>query len=205
MNAVEETTFSFSTEAPQPSERRRNRRHMTILRVGTIIVDGRHELCLIRNISAGGLMAHDYSQMALGQAVEVELKTNQRVAGKLSWCSGSNIGITFDAPVDVEDLLSCQAELDNGWRPRLPRVEIDRLGTLRVGARVYAFNTRDISQGGLKIEIDEPMTVGDEVVVTLEKFRPLPATVRWAQEGVCGIGFNEIIPFQELIGWLRNQ
>ncbi len=57
MNAVEETTFSFSSAAPQP-DRRRQTRHLTILRVGTLIIEGRRELCLIRNISAGGLMAH---------------------------------------------------------------------------------------------------------------------------------------------------
>ena len=57
--ALEETIFSFSREAPPPPrERRRQARHLTILKVGTLIVDGGRELCLIRNISAGGLMAH---------------------------------------------------------------------------------------------------------------------------------------------------
>lgn len=201
--AAEETTFSLSTETPKPQERRQSKRHMTILRVGTTVVDGHKELCLIRNISAGGLMAHVYSQLQPGQPLEVELKTNQRVAGRVSWCSGSNIGIAFNAPVAVEDLLSCQTELENGWRPRLPRVEVDRLGTIRGGAHVYALNTRDISQGGVKIEIDEPLEPGTEVVVLLEKFRPVPGTVRWFQDGMGGIAFHQIIPFQELIGWLR--
>jgi hypothetical protein len=202
-NVVEETTFSFSTRAPQPPERRRDTRHITILRVGTILVDGRRELCLIRNISAGGLMAHVYSQLRTDQPLEVELKTHQRVAGRVSWCSGSNIGITFDEVVDVEDLLACHTELDNGWRPRLPRVEVDRLGTLRVGARVHALNTRDISQGGVKIELDEPLEPGAEVIVSLDKLRPLAGVVRWSGEGVCGVSFNQVIPFQELIAWLR--
>ena len=203
-NAVEETTFSFSTEAPQPPERRQARRHITILRVGTIVVGGRRELCLIRNISAGGLMAHVYSSIKVGQPLEVELKTHQRLAGKVSWCEGSNVGIAFDEPVDVEDLLASHSELENGWRPRLPRVEVDRLGMLRTGADIYAFNTRDISQGGLKIEIDHALEVSAEVVITLERFRPLPGTVRWSQDGLAGIAFNQVIPFQELIGWLRS-
>lgn len=202
-NAVEETTFSFSREAPQPCERRSGPRHITILRVGTIVIDGRHELCLIRNISAGGLMAHVYSTLKPEQQVEVELKTHQRVVGKVSWCSGSNVGIAFDEPVDVEDLLASNSELQNGWRPRLPRVEVDRLGTLRLGSRVYALNTRDISQGGVKAEIDEPLEVGAEIVVTLDKLPPMQGTVRWVQEGLCGIAFNEIIPFRDLIDWLR--
>lgn len=205
MNAVEETTFSFSREAPQPGERRAGPRHITILRVGTIIIEGRRELCLIRNISAGGLMAHVYSPLKPEQRIEVELKTHQKVVGKVSWCSGSNVGIAFDELVDVEDLLACQTELENGWRPRLPRVEVDRLGTLRVGARVHAFNTRDISQGGVKVEIDQPLEVGAEIVVTLERLRPLQGVVRWYHEGVCGISFNQIVPFHELIGWLRSR
>ncbi len=203
MNAVEETTFSFSREAPQPCDRRSQPRHITILRVGTIVIDGRHELCLIRNISAGGLMAHVYSPLKPEQRLEVELKTHQKVVGQVSWCSGSNVGIAFDEPVDVEDLLASNSELQNGWRPRLPRVEVDRLGTLRVGSHVYALNTRDISQGGVKIEIDQPLDVGAEIVVTLEKLRPMQGVVRWYQEGLCGISFNQIIPFHELIGWLR--
>jgi hypothetical protein len=204
-NAVEETTFSLSREAPPPPDRRKQPRHITILRVGTIILEDRRELCLIRNISAGGLMAHVYSQLKLGERLEVEFKTNQRLAGKVSWAEGTNVGIAFDEPVDLEDLLAVTTELGNGWRPRLPRVEVDRLGTLRVGSRIYALNTRDISQGGVKIEIDQPLDVGAEVVITLDKFRPVAGVVRWYHEGFCGVAFNQVIPFQELIAWLRGK
>jgi len=203
-NAVQETTFSFSEEAPRRPERRRDARHITILRVGTVIVGGRRELCLIRNISAGGLMAHVYSRMEEGQPLEVELKSNQRITGRVSWIDGSNMGIAFDTLVDVEEMLAAHVCEENGWRPRLPRVEVDRLGTLRAGAHVYPFSTRDISQGGLKIEIDHPLEPGAEIVVTLDKFRPVHGTVRWAGEGLCGISFNQVIPFHELMTWLRG-
>lgn len=204
MRAAEETTFSFSGDAPVQPDRRRQQRHLTILRVGTMIRKDGSELCLIRNISAGGLMAHVYSQLKPDDPIEVELKTNQRIAGRVSWTDGANAGIAFDQPVDVEELLAANTEMHNGWRPRLPRVEVDRLGTLRLGSHIYALNTRDISQGGVKIEIDEPLEVGAEVVVTLEKFRPMPGAVRWYQDGQAGIAFNQLIPFQELIAWLRQ-
>jgi hypothetical protein len=203
-NAVEETTFSFSREAPLPPERRQQPRHITILRVGTMIIGGRRELCLIRNISAGGLMAHVYSRLSKGQSVQVELKSNQPLAGCVSWVEGSNVGVAFGTVVDVEELLTAQTADENGWRPRLPRVEVDRLGTLRAGAHVYPFSTRDISQGGLKIETDQPLEPDIEVVVTLDKFRPMHGVVRWAGEGLCGIGFNQVIPFHELMKWLRG-
>ena len=203
MSGLEETTFSFSSAAPQP-DRRKQSRHMTILRVGTLIIDGRRELCLIRNISAGGVMAHVYSQLAIGQQLALELKTNQRISGEVAWIEESNVGIAFTELADVEELLATQSTLENGWRPRLPRVEVDRLATLRIGSRTYGVSTRDISQGGVKIETDQPFETGDEIVLTLDKFRPLQGVVRWYNDGLCGISFNQVIPFHELMAWLRG-
>ena len=159
-------------------------RHLKILRVGALIVDGRRELCLIRNISAGGLMAHVYSQlMPPASAVTVELKSNQPVAGRVVWVREANAGIQFDAPIDVEEMLANPPVLDNGWRPRTPRVEVDRMATLRCGARTYWVHARDISQSGVKIETDQPLEPGSEVVLTLEDFRPLAGVVRWSSDG----------------------
>jgi hypothetical protein len=200
----QETIFSFSEKAPDPPEdRRRDPRHLTILRVGGLVTEAGRELCLIRNISAGGVMAHVYSCHAEGEKVAIELKSNQSIAGTVAWVSGSNVGIQFDEPVDVAEMLSSQAALDNGWRPRLPRVEVDRLATVRCGANLFGVNTRDISQGGVKVETDHPFEPGVAVVLTLDKFRPVHGVVRWCDGGLAGIAFNQLIPFQELMGWLR--
>jgi len=203
-NQILETSFSFSDQVPAPPDRREGERYVTILRVGVLVIDGRRELCLIRNISAGGLMAHVYSPVQPGQCVTVELKSNQQIEGKVEWVRDADAGIAFDTKVDVSQLLSNPQVLDNGWRPRLPRVEIDRLATVRVGARTYWVHTRDVSQGGIKIDTDQPLDVGTEVVITLENFRPLAGTVRWQRGRGCGIAFNDLLPFEELIGWLKR-
>jgi hypothetical protein len=199
----EETIFSLSPHAPRPPERRRAARHLTILRVGLLASGSTRELCLIRNISGGGLMAHVYSERPKGERVSIELKTNQVVEGQVVWSDQSNIGIEFFEPIDVEEMLSSQAALDAGWRPRLPRIEVDRLATLRCGARLYGVNTRDISQGGVKLETDQPLEIGRDVVLTMEKFRPVAGVVRWCRDGTAGIAFNQLIPFSELMAWLR--
>jgi hypothetical protein len=201
----DETLFSFSSSAPRPPERRQATRHLTILRVGVLVAGGERELCLIRNISAGGLMAHVYSRRGSGESVTVELKSNECIPGRVVWSEGPNIGIAFDTPIDLEEILSSQAVLDNGWRPRMPRIEVDRLATVRCGARTYAVNTCDISQGGVKVESDEPLEAGSEVVLTLDRFRPVPGVVRWCRDGVAGISFIHLIPFPELMAWLRPQ
>ena len=195
--------FSISPKAPAQPDRRQQSRHLTILRVGTLILQERRELCLVRNISAGGLMAHVYSIFRRDQPVAAELKPGVVLPGRVSWTRESNIGIAFAEPINVEEMLAAQS-LDGGKHARLPRVEADRLGTIHVGPRLYGVSTRDISQGGVKLDIDQPIDAGTEVVLELDKFRPLPGTVRWCQGNVCGVSFAKLIPFDELMRWLRS-
>lgn len=204
-NPTEETIFSFSRETPDNEARNDGARRLTTLRVGTIVIDGRRELCLIRNVSAGGLRVHAYSPLTLGQKVAVELKPDQPTEGSVSWVEEASAGIEFDSAIDVEELLASQSGMGDGWRARMPRIEVDRLGDLRVGARVYPVNSLDISQGGVRLEIDHPVKIGDNVVLTFEKFRPIQGAVRWYQHGQAGVAFNEVIPFRELMGWLRAE
>ena len=201
---TEETVFSFSKDAPDPVGRTDQARRLTTLRVGTITIEGRRELCLIRNVSAGGLRAHVYSPLRDGQQVSVELKTNQQTSGSVSWVDGGTIGITFDQEIDVEELLASQTAND-GVQSRMPRVEVDCLGELRIGARTYPINTCDMSQGGVRVEVDHPLKVGENVVLTLQKFRPVAGVVRWYDEGQGGIAFNQVLPFHELMNWLRGR
>lgn len=204
-DTIEETRFSFSTKTPSPPDRRRDQRHLTILRVGAIIVDGRRELCLIRNISAGGLMIHVYSAFAEGQSVTIELKSNQPIDGRVSWVQDANIGIAFDAAIDVAEMLTNPPRLENGWLPRMPRVEVEGFGTLRAGARTFWVAARDISQGGVKLDLEEGLAPDTPIVLSLDRFRPIHGVVRWSHDGHCGVSFNQIVPFGELIAWLRAQ
>jgi len=50
------------------------------------------------------------------------------------------------------------------------------------------------------VRVGGPYRVG----ATLEGFRPLPGVVRWAADGTCGISFNGLIPFADLIDWLKQ-
>ena len=135
----------------------------------------------------------------------MELKTNQQVEGRIVWVREANAGIAFDREVDIEELLANPAQLDNGWKARAPRVEVDRACVLRIGARTHRVRTRDISQSGIKIEFDQPIEPDTQVMVTPEDFRPVAGTVRWQQGKACGISFNQIVPLAELIAWLKKR
>lgn len=199
---VEETSISLSPVIPAPPERRTGQRHLTILRVGALTVDGVRELCLVRNISAGGVMAHVYREIAVGTRVEIEIRNDDPIAGKVVWEADSNIGIAFDRKIDVPDLLATSKMLEDGRRNRRPRVRIDRAAKVRCGAEVHLVHASDVSQGGVKIETEAALPVNGDVVVTLEGFRPLPGIVRWSHDGSAGISFIQVIPIAELCAWL---
>jgi hypothetical protein len=202
---VEETSISLSTAAPPPPDRRTQQRHLTILRVGALIVDGTRELCLVRNISAGGVMAHVYRQLDVGTRVAVEIKNDDPLPGKVVWEADSSVGIAFDQKIDVPDLLATSKLLGDGRRARRPRVEINRLAKVRCGADVFFVDALDISQGGVKVAVEQDLPIDADVVVTLDGFRPLPAIVRWMRDGQCGISFIQVIPIAELCDWLRRE
>lgn len=202
---VQTTLYSLSDTPPAPAnfgDRRDGNRHMTLYRVGSILVEQRRELCLIKNISAGGMMIRAYCALAPETRVSVELKSGQPIQGQVSWARNENVGISFDQPIDVIDILSASME---GPRPRMPRIEVGGSATLREGATTLRVTLCDISQGGVKLACTTPLPAGADVVLTLPGLTTQAGVLRWGSEGFVGITFNRLLPLQELVGWLQAQ
>lgn len=200
---VETTLYSLSDRAPEPEDRREGTRHLTLFRVGTMEVDGRRELCLIKNISAGGAMLRLYSgSISLGQRLTVELKCGQPLTGNVAWVRDPNVGLAFDRPIDVVAMLS---QSEDGPRPRMPRIETSSFCTIRDGARIVRARACDISQGGIKVTTSGELSRNAEVVVSLVGLPPQPSVVRWISDEFVGITFNRLLPLPTLIEWLKSQ
>lgn len=199
---VETTLYSLAATAPGRPDRRSSERYLSLLRVGAIQIAGRRELCLIRNISAGGMMIRAYSKISAGTRLCVELKQGDPVSGEVQWVEDDLTGVAFDAPIDVVGLLASTVE---GPRPRLPRIEIDCLAWVREGAEVVRAKAVNISQGGVCIETTARLMPGADVVVTLARLTPAAGVVKWNSERGCGIGFNRVLPLAQLVAWLQDQ
>ena len=200
------TTISFSREIPDPPDRRTDWRHVSVLRVGKLLTADREELCLIRNISAGGLMAHVYSALADDEPVSVELKTGHLVTGKVRWLRESMAGIEFDDKIDVLRFLAGEQEDEmRGMTPRAPRLTVDLGARMRIGAHYHHVEIRDISQGGAKIAVAGDVKTNDEAVLTIDGFGALRGTIRWRSDDQAGISFNQPIPFEALAVWATSR
>lgn len=199
---VETTLYSLDDRTPEPVQRRSDERHLSLLRVGSLTIDGRRELCLIRNISAGGMLIRVYSRIEPGARLSIELKQGEPVSGTVRWMKDDCAGVAFDAPIDVVDLISTSSE---GPRPRMPRVEIDCLAWVRQDGTVHHARAVNISQGGVRIECRAGIPLGTDVTVTLSGLPPSPGVVRWNDGSAYGITFNRALALPLLVGWLQEQ
>jgi hypothetical protein len=199
---IETTVYSMSPEPPVQPERRSDERHMTLFRVGSILVDGRRELCLVKNISAGGALIRAYCRLKPDLELQIELKEKQPISGQVNWVKGTDAGITFDERVDILDLLKSN---DDGPRPRMPRVEVKCVVFVREGATTNRATLINISQGGLSVESENSLTVGADVTISLPQFPPQAAVVRWAEGSRYGISFNTVLPLAGLTEWLHGR
>ena len=199
---IETTVYSMSAKPPPESDRRADERHVTLFRVGTILLGDRRELCLVKNISAGGASIRAYCSLGTDQHVQIELKQGQPVAGIVTWVKGADAGVTFDERVDVIDLLKSGAE---DPRPRMPRIEVRSVCFVREGAVVHRSTVHNISQGGLNVETPNPMSIGGNVTVSIPGLASQNGTVRWHNGGHYGISFNTVLPLATLVAWLQER
>jgi hypothetical protein len=199
---VETTVYSLAATPPTQPDRRGSDRYLSLLRVGAIEIADRRELCLIRNISAGGMMIRAYSDIPVGTPLTVELKQGDPVSGMVKWVDEGLTGVTFDEPIDVILLL---APPGDGPRPRLPRIEVDCTAWVRQDGDVIRTRVLNISQGGVCVQARSPLTIGADIVVTLPGLTPAAGVVKWSDGGTYGLGFNRSLVLSELVEWLQDQ
>src|SRR5258706_758684 len=162
----DELTIVFLSSAPpMPHERRRDSRQVTVLRVAKLHTANGEELCLVGNISAGGLMAHIYSELGIGDPVVVEFKSGHSIPGRILWRRDGMAGVQFSQQVNAATVLAGDDYAPTSLQQRAPRVDLEATGRIRVGAHSYAVTLCNISQGGAKIRLaDAGKAVGPLVL-----------------------------------------
>lgn len=191
---------------PQEDEfddRRVGARHISVLRVGRTVWGGVDQLCVVRNLSAGGLMFECLHPPAVGQHVTVELRSDKQMTGIVRWSKDSGAGIEFDAPVNVEHILREERGTLLRVRPRAPRFV--RRGTVRLipaeGDPVPG-DIIDIAIGGLSCRPEQPLKRGEPIVASIEGIGATNAELRWIKGDVVGVRFDKPLPWRAFQLWL---
>jgi hypothetical protein len=205
-DAPTETIFSLSGEAPGEGA--------TIavadadaksLKPGAVVRGSLRHLCSVRKLTAGGAVLHLDSPVEPGERLTLDLATGQIVAGCVEWRRGGQVGIRFDEFFDVFGVIARDLASQVGERRRMPRIELRCPVRIEspVGSELAA--TRDVSQGGVKVETRLVLQPEQPVLVELDGFRPLDGIVRWTEGGIAGIAFSPEPGWQEMMPWLRER
>jgi hypothetical protein len=141
----------------------------------------------------------------VGEQLDLELLTGDRLRGCVEWVQGRDVGLRFDEAADMFALITRNLVHQPGDDRRMPRVELNCPAWLEAGSRREIVSVRNFSDGGACIETRAPLVVHEQIVVTLDGFRPAPAVVRWVQGRAAGIAFTPDLPWQELMPWLRRR
>lgn len=200
-----EPASSIETEpshATADSERRQGRRHVTVLRIAKVMRTHGDELCVIRNISDGGVMAHLYAPAQIDEPVVIEFKSGAQLAGRVRWARGDDAGIQFLHAIDMESFLAGEGDVATGQgEPRAPRLGVGLAAVARIGIRMHPVTICDISQGGMKLRALPGVGVDQALVVRVAGLAPLAGTVRWCDDQFAGIAFDTPIAFPTLARW----
>ena len=172
---------------------------------GALTVGSVRLVCSIRKISAGGAVLHVDQEVEVGQRLELELMTGEHLEGTIAWRRGAEVGLSFDAPVDVFAIIAQDIVSQPGERRRMPRVETVCSALLETAKGTELVTTRDISQGGAKIDVPFPLVPEERIMLTIDGMPPVQGVVRWSQHNVAGIAFLPELRWQELMLWLKER
>lgn len=183
-------------------DRREGPRHISVLRVGRALWDGTDQLCVVRNISPGGLMFDCLHPPRVGQALAVELRTDKQMHGVVRWAKDASAGIEFDRPIEVERMLNEMRGSLLRVRPRAPRFV--RRGTVKLigeGEPIPA-DIVDISMGGISCRPETPVRMGEPIVASIAGLCATNAELRWKKGDVVGVRFEKQLPWRAFQAWL---
>jgi len=168
-------------------DRRRARRHATVLLVGHVRHRGASSVCLVHDISSDGLMARFTQVPTVGDQVEVSVRGLAPAQATVRWVKGYRAGLAFVLHQDLSGVLGRYV----GMVPRAPRFEVALATELCAGGERAVVELVDISPGGAKLIVDRLLPPGTPVQLWLPgEAEAKPATICWSREPFVGLRFT---------------
>ncbi|MGL4312412.1 MAG: PilZ domain-containing protein, partial [Sphingomonas sp.] len=182
--------------------RREGQRHISVFRVGRLVVDGQDQLCVVRNISAGGMKIECNSPPATHLRVRVDLRSDRCLEATVRWSRAREAGLAFDAPIDVAEILREERLSIRRQQPRAPRFV--RSGHVRIMAaqRIIDGELSNISINGIAVRTEEKLARDEPVIAVIDGLGATHAFARWSNGSEAGFRLNSPLSYRALAEWL---
>lgn len=192
-----------------PDWAERAERIVTTLLIGKLVCQTGAELCRIRNISSTGMLIETSRVLRYGNSVAVELRCGQRLQGTVAWSSTGRAGVQFLQPIDVDEVLAvAQANAQQRSRgttvPRAPRFDVTTPARISINGRTIDVVVENVSQSGACLRLPRPPRQDTQMILSVPGLPTRRCVTRWADEERAGVSFLDVIPYQDLSGWLGH-
>jgi len=203
---VGKLTFELGETIPSGAEevtasKRLSSRISLMIRAAKLIADNREYLCLVRNVSVGGLNVQIFHDLPKHESLAVEFDNGETRAVNLRWQSGDRLGCEFLFPLEDPAIVVEQSGLQYRRRPRL---QVTHDAELHAGGRCIPVVLRDISQQGAGIDSDTLLMLGELVRIKSEVLPSLFARVRWRSHPRYGLVLEKVFSMAELAKLCRD-
>lgn len=177
-------------------------RHLFFFRLGTLFGDGEQRPVEILALAESGAIVRTGDGLEEGSLRVLELNSHHRFEVRVEWSSDRLAGLEF---VDREHVRATLAGRDRAHPYRAPRLELEAEVVLRLGETCVTAQAKDVSEGGIKVELAGPGHVGREASVIVPGMPPVAGRILWCRDGRAGISFERPLPFRSLIDCLTRQ
>lgn len=194
-------------DAGTGAERRSGQRHMTVFKVARISGSNTDDLCLIRNISAHGVMVETLLPLHEGDHVTIEIRSDKHLDGTVRWSREGAAGIQFDHPINVNQTLGKDAQGRSLERARAPRFTRSAKANVRCERQLLSASISNISLSGAHVLADytDGLHPSDHVTITIDGLGAIGGAIRWLDADGIGIQFDRPLPFRQFEYWLQRR
>lgn len=185
-------------------DRRKQDRHIAMLRLAKIKTETGEGWGFIKNLSATGMMVEVHPNFDLGDSVSALLTEDQELTGTVRWRKKALAGVEFSTPIDIAKVLAKPCDARKGRVSRLPRIEMKHPIHLYQGSRLIHANICDISPAGICVTTDFAFEIGKKLRLSVPDLLDINGTVRWQSGNRVGIVFSHRLPLDDLMVWLST-
>lgn len=179
---------------PVLGDRREDRRSATVFTIGKLTCNGRSLPCMVRDLSDGGIRIQMTTPPARGDRVVVEMRGLEPRLARTVWVSGREAGLAFDQHCTPADVFAARSNR-SGQVARQPRFTLRRAVELMLDGIALPVEVADISVGGARLILPEPIRSGLRGVLALAmgNRQGIAGDIRWSHDDNCGFRFVEPI------------
>lgn len=187
------------------ADRRSGARHVAVMLIAKLSFGQSHTIGRIRNMSAMGARVETHVVLNPGEAIEIELRSDLKMAGQIMWFSDGNAGVQFDAPIDVSRFLIRPENRVDRIKVRAPRYHCIADAVVRADSASFSCKITDIGMSGAGL-VDLPVKTafkpGQILKLETDGISAHNASVVWAADHRAGVKFRHPLKYTELQQWI---